>query len=127
MSHTPHRRSSLIRNFIHGVLIGIVETIPGISGGTVALVVGIYQELIESASALIRWALSLVRGRRQEAREYWVNISWRLLFPLGIGMVIAVFTVAGPVVNLVETYPAQMRSIFFGMVAASVLVPLLMV
>src|SRR5699024_5571320 len=39
--------------------------------------------------------------------------------------VVAVFTVAGPVVNRVETYPAQMRSIFFGMVAASVLVPLL--
>ena len=127
MSQTPQRRTSLIGNLIRGALIGVVETIPGISGGTVALVVGIYQELIESASALIRWALSLVRGRREEAREYWVNISWRLLIPLGIGMVVAVFTVAGPVVNLVETYPAQMRSIFFGMVAASVLVPLLMV
>ncbi|MGO1960323.1 MAG: DUF368 domain-containing protein, partial [Yaniella sp.] len=127
MSQTPQRRTSLIGNFIRGALIGVVETIPGISGGTVALVVGIYHELIESASALIRWALSLVRGRRAEAREYWGNISWRLLIPLGIGMVVAVFTVAGPVVNLVETYPAQMRSIFFGMVAASVLVPLLMV
>src|SRR5699024_11463226 len=42
-------------------------------------------------------------------------------------MALAVFTVAGPLVNLVKTYPAQMRSIFFGMVAASVLVPLLMV
>src|SRR5690625_3886815 len=127
MSQTPQRQTSLIGNLIRGALIGVVETIPGISGGTVALVVGIYHELIESASALIRWALSLVRGRRAEAREYWVNISWRLLIPLGIGMVVAVFTVAGPVVNLVETYPAQMRSIFFGMVAASVLVPLLMV
>ncbi|MDN5704688.1 MAG: DUF368 domain-containing protein [Yaniella sp.] len=127
MSQTPQRQTSLIGNFIRGALIGVVETIPGISGGTVALVVGIYHELIESASALIRWALSLVRGRRAEAREYWGNISWRLLIPLGIGMVVAVFTVAGPVVNLVETYPAQMRSIFFGMVAASVLVPLLMV
>lgn len=127
MSQTPQRRTSLIGNLIRGALIGVVETIPGISGGTVALVVGIYQELIESASALIRWALFLVRGRREEAREYWANISWRLLIPLGIGMVVAVFTVAGPVVNLVETYPAQMRSIFFGMVAASVLVPLLMV
>src|SRR5699024_3784565 len=127
MSQTPQRRTSLIGNLIRGALIGIVETIPGISGGTVALVVGIYQELIESASALIRWALSLVRGRRQEAREYWANISWRLLFPLGIGMVIAVCTDAGPVVNLVETDPAQMRSIFFGIVAPSVLVPLLRV
>ena len=127
MRQTPQRRTSLIGNLIRGALIGVVETIPGISGGTVALVVGIYQELIESASALIRWALCLVRGRRQEAREYWGSISWRLLVPLGIGMVAAVFTVAGPVVTLVETYPAQMRSIFFGMVAASVLVPLLMV
>ncbi|GAA4115120.1 DUF368 domain-containing protein [Enteractinococcus coprophilus] len=117
----------MIGNLIRGVLIGIVETIPGISGGTVALVVGIYQQLIESASALIHWGLSLIRGRRDDAREYWSHISWRLLIPLGLGMVAAVFTIAGPVVNLYETYPERMRSLFFGMVAASVMVPLLMV
>lgn len=127
MTQTPQRPTSLLGNLIRGAMIGLVETIPGISGGTVALVVGIYQQLIESASAMIRWALSLVRGRRDEAGEYWANISWRLLIPLGIGMVVAVFTVAGPVVDLVETYPERMRSLFFGMVAASVLVPLLMV
>lgn len=127
MTPTPQRRTSLIGNLIRGALIGLVETIPGISGGTVALVVGIYQQLIESASAMIRWGLALVRGRRDEARGYWSNISWRLLIPLGLGMVIAVFTVAGPVVGLVETYPERMRSLFFGMVAASVMVPLLMV
>lgn len=124
---TPTRKTSLIGNLIRGVLIGIVETIPGISGGTVALVVGIYKQLIESASAMIHWGLSIVRGRRDEAREYWSHISWRLLIPLGIGMVAAVFTVAGLVVDLYETYPERMRSLFFGMVAASVMVPLLMV
>src|SRR5690625_747670 len=127
MSQTPHRQTSLIGNFIRGALIGIVETIPGISGGTVALVVGIYQQLIETASAIIHWGLCLVRGRREEARKHWDKISWRLLIPLGIGMVVAIFTVAGPVVGLVETYPERMRSLFFGMVAASVMVPLLMV
>ena len=127
MTPTPQRKTSLFGNLIRGALIGIVETIPGISGGTVALVVGIYQQLIESASAMIRWGVSLIRGRREEAREYWNHISWRLIIPLGIGMVAAVFTVAGPVVDLVETYPERMRSLFFGMVAASVMVPLLMV
>jgi len=127
MSHIPQRRTSLVGNFIRGALIGIVETIPGISGGTVALVVGIYQQLIESASAIIRWALALVRGRRDEARAYWQNISWRLVIPLVIGMGVAVLTVAGPVVDLVETYPERMRSLFFGMVTASLLVPMLMV
>ena len=127
MRPTPQRHTSLIGNLVRGALIGIVETIPGISGGTVALVVGIYQQLIESASAMIHWGISLVRGRREEAREYWSHISWRLIIPLGLGMVAAIFTVAGPVVDLVETYPERMRSLFFGMVAASVLVPLLMV
>lgn len=127
MTPTPQRKTSLLGNLIRGALIGIVETIPGISGGTVALVVGIYQQLIESASAMIRWGVSLIRGRREDAREYWNHISWRLIIPLGIGMVAAVFTVAGPVVDLVETYPERMRSLFFGMVAASVMVPLLMV
>ena len=127
MRPTQQRRTSVVGNLIRGALIGVVETIPGISGGTVALVVGIYKELIESASAFIRWGLALVRGRREEARQYWSHISWRLLIPLGIGMVLAVFTVAGPIVDLYETYPERMRSVFFGMVAASVLVPLLMV
>lgn len=127
MRPVHERRTSVPGNLIRGALIGLVETIPGISGGTVALVVGIYQQLIESASALIRWGISLVRGRSDEARQYWEQVSWRLLIPLGIGMVAAVFTVAGPVADLVETYPEQMRSLFFGMVAASVLVPLLMV
>lgn len=127
MAPTQHRQTSVIGNLVRGALIGIVETIPGISGGTVALVVGIYKQLIESASAFIHWGICLVTGRRGEARQYWDNISWRLLIPLAIGMVAAVFTIAGPVANLVETYPEQMRSLFFGMVAASVLVPLLMV
>lgn len=127
MRPVHQRRTSVPGNLIRGALIGVVETIPGISGGTVALVVGIYQQLIESASALIRWGISLVRGRSDEARQYWGQVSWRLLIPLGIGMIAAVFTVAGPVADLVETYPEQMRSLFFGMVAASVLVPLLMV
>lgn len=127
MRPTPTRKTSLIGNLIRGILIGIVETIPGISGGTVALVVGIYQQLIESASALIHWALDTVRGRRESAREHWGRISWRIIIPLGIGMVAAIFTVAGPVVDLVETHPERMRSLFFGMVAASVMVPLLMV
>lgn len=127
MTQTPQRRTSLIGNLVRGAMIGIVETIPGISGGTVALVVGIYQQLIESASAMIHWAMSLIRGHRDEAREYWANISWRLIIPLAIGMAVAVFTVAGPVVDLFETYPERMRSLFFGMVATSVLVPLLMV
>ena len=83
MRPTPQRHTSLIGNLVRGALIGIVETIPGISGGTVALVVGIYQQLIESASAMIHWGISLVRGRRAEAREYWSHISWRLLIPLG--------------------------------------------
>src|SRR5699024_11288307 len=91
------------------------ETIPGISGGTVALVVGIYQQLIESASAIIRGVLALIRGRRDEARTYRLNISWRLVIPLVIGMGAAVLTVAGPGVGLLEPYPERMRAIFFGM------------
>ncbi|HJF13380.1 MAG TPA: DUF368 domain-containing protein, partial [Enteractinococcus helveticum] len=44
MTLTPQRKTSLIGNLIRGALLGIVETIPGISGGTVALVVGIYKQ-----------------------------------------------------------------------------------
>ncbi|MGO1435679.1 MAG: undecaprenyl phosphate translocase family protein, partial [Canibacter sp.] len=49
IAHTVERKTSIVGNFVRGALIGTVETVPGVSGGTVALVVGIYHQIIDSA------------------------------------------------------------------------------
>lgn len=122
------RRTSLIGDLIRGAMIGIVETVPGVSGGTVALVVGIYTRLIRSASHMVSAMRRLAMGpdRWIRAKAELARVEWRMVIPVFLGMVVAVFTVADPVANLVETYPELTRAAFFGMVLASISIPLRM-
>ncbi|WP_114853829.1 DUF368 domain-containing protein [Brachybacterium sp. YJGR34] len=119
----PHR--NVLGNLLRGGLIGLVETVPGVSGGTVALVTGIYDELIGSAHEITSALRVLVLGpdRRRGAARHLRAVSWRLLIPLMIGMGAAVLLLAGPVAHVVETYPETTRALFLGLVLGSVLVP----
>lgn len=122
------RRTSVVGNLVRGGLIGVVETVPGVSGGTVALVVGIYTQLIRSASYFVSAMRRAVTGpeRRIQAREQLRQVEWKLIIPVFIGMLAAVFIVAGPMADLVDTYPELTRAAFFGMVLASTAIPLRM-
>lgn len=123
------RRTSIPGNVARGALIGVVETVPGVSGGTVALVVGIFHHLIGSAAHVVSAARRLITGpdRAAGAREHLGAVHWRVVLPVAIGMVFAVFTVAGPMADLVEAHPELTRAAFFGMVLASIAVPMRMV
>ena len=120
----PQHRNPL-GNLLRGALIGVVETVPGVSGGTVALVTGIYDELIDAGHHMTGAARRLLVGpdRLEGMREHLRAINWVLVIPLMIGMAAAVLTVAGPVAGLVEDHPQTMRALFLGLVLGSVLVP----
>lgn len=120
----PRHRNPL-GNLLRGALIGVVETVPGVSGGTVALVTGIYDELIEAGHRITAAARRLVTGpeRLAGAREQLRGVNWLLVLPLLVGMAAAVLTIAGPIAGLVEDHPETMRALFLGLVAGSVLVP----
>ncbi|MGO1407539.1 MAG: undecaprenyl phosphate translocase family protein, partial [Brachybacterium sp.] len=79
----PQRRS-LLGNLLRGALIGVVETVPGVSGGTVALVTGIYDDLIASGHHLTAALRAVVTGphRLSRARQELAAVSWRLVIPL---------------------------------------------
>lgn len=119
-------RRSIPGNVVRGALIGVVETVPGVSGGTVALVVGIYDELINSAGHVVSAGRRALLGpdRAAGVRHHLARVHWRIVVPVVIGMVAALLTVAGPMSHLVEEYPVTMRALFFGMVLASIGVPL---
>lgn len=130
--HAPgakHRKTSIAGNLVRGALIGAVETVPGVSGGTVALVVGIYHDLIDSAAHLLSALRIAVTGpeRGPRVRRQLRLVRWAVVVPVMLGMVLAVFTAAGPVAGAVESYPVHTRALFFGMVLASVAVPVRMV
>ncbi|MGQ7787999.1 DUF368 domain-containing protein [Nesterenkonia sp. K-15-9-6] len=122
------RRTSVVGDLVRGALIGTVETVPGVSGGTVALVVGIYTQLIDSASHVVSAGRRLVTGPERAAgmREHLAAVRWKLVIPVLFGMALAVFTIAGPMADAVESHPEATRAAFFGMVLASIAVPLRM-
>lgn len=108
-----------------GAAIGVVETIPGVSGGTMALVVGIYERLIAQAGHLVGAVRALLPGGGEaRPREELRRLDWGLLVPVAAGMVLAVVLASQVLPDLIESHPVGARAVFFGMVAASVAVPL---
>lgn len=115
-------------NAIRGALIGIAETVPGVSGGTIALMTGVYESILTSAGHFITGARIVVvdgvRGRSvARARDDLSRVQWGVLVPLLIGMAIALVAAASVVETLVEDNPVIMRALFFGLVLASLAVP----
>ncbi|MYR08335.1 DUF368 domain-containing protein [Gordonia sp. SID5947] len=119
----PRRPHNVAADAIRGALIGVAETVPGVSGGTVALVAGIYGPLIASVKHLLDIPRRLVtRGDwRASARQ----VDWWLLLPVCLGMALTVFLIAGVMESFVTEQPVASKALFMGMIAMSVIVPFL--
>lgn len=102
---------------------GGADIIPGVSGGTMALIVGVYERLIDSLSSGFSLLVALVRLRPDEAREHARAVDWWLVVPLLAGIVTAIGIASFFLPHLMETYPHRMRGLFLGLVAASIAVP----
>ncbi|MGN7227840.1 DUF368 domain-containing protein [Dietzia maris] len=113
-------------NVVRGALIGMAELVPGVSGGTVALVTGVYPRLLDSGAHVVDGLRSAALGpeRRARTRAAFRHVDWWLLLPLALGMLVMVFTMAGVLKGFVEGSPEIARGLFLGMVAASIAVPL---
>ncbi|GAA1633134.1 MULTISPECIES: DUF368 domain-containing protein [Brevibacterium] len=125
----PRRSKAWIPlDLVRGFLIGSAELVPGVSGGTVALVTGVYDQLIDSAAHVVKAAKTLVTGpdRLSGALAELKRTDWFLIIPVLLGMATAVFSIAGLMAGFVTDNPELARGLFFGLVAASILVPLLM-
>ena len=123
MAGVSRRAASSPLHFAQGMLMGSADIIPGVSGGTMALIVGIYERLIDSLSSGFSLVLALVRLRGDEAREHATDVEWGLIIPLLAGIATAIAVASFFLPQLIETYPHQMRGLFLGLVAASIAVP----
>ena len=125
MSSTSKRSTSpleYVRNVIVGALIGLAELIPGVSGGTVALVTGIYGRALDNGSALID-IVKTAFTRKADFKAQVAKVEWLFLITIGIGMVAMVLTMSGVMSGFVENSPEVARALFMGMVAVSIYVP----
>lgn len=117
---------------LRGGVIGAVEVVPGVSGGTLALVVGVYDTLISSVGELVRGtvAAGLALTRRTDlsrARAHFAQVQWNALIPLGLGMLAAIVLVSATLAPLIEEHPVETRALFAGLIVASLIVPARMV
>jgi len=115
----------LIRHALYGLLMGGADVIPGVSGGTMALIVGVYERLVGALSSAVSLGLALLRLDLEAARTHWTAVPWGLVLPLGVGILAAIKGGALVIPDLMATYPEQMRGLFFGLVGASLLIPAL--
>ncbi|MFO7691296.1 MAG: DUF368 domain-containing protein [Cryobacterium sp.] len=122
----------LLIDVVRGALIGIAEIIPGVSGGTIALIVGVYSTLIDSAGhlmrAVVRGVVDGVRGRGPAAaREHLAQVELRVLLPIAVGMITAVLVGARLLAPLIDAHPEETKALFAGLIVASLVVPIRMV
>lgn len=109
--------SSYILIAIKGALMGAANVVPGVSGGTIALLTGIYQELIESIKSIGSKNLGLLfKGR---FKEFWAAINGNFLLAVAVGIVASIFSLARLMTYLLENFPIQTWSFFFGLVLVS--------
>ena len=103
---------------LKGFTMGSANVIPGVSGGTIALITGIYEELINALKSFDGNAFKLLLNK--DFSKLLRHINAKFLLFLGIGIVSSVFSIAKLFEFLLEEHPIQIWAFFFGLILASV-------
>lgn len=103
--------------FGKGLVMGAADAVPGVSGGTMALITGIYERLISALANLHPRLLSMLWQGRWA--EFWQRIDGAFLFSLGLGILVSLFSVLNLVHWMLETAPQLLWSFFLGLIVAS--------
>jgi putative membrane protein len=107
---------------VRGFCMGAADIVPGVSGGTIALVFGMYHRLVAAiqtgSSALGRFAKFDFKGGTDKLKA----VDWVFLLPLGGGIVLALFSLASLIETQLHENPVEMSALFMGLVAGSVIV-----
>ena len=112
-----------VKQFFRGLVVGGADIVPGISGGTMLLVLGAYRRLIDSLSSGFSAVGELIRANPTDARRHLIEVEWTFVIPLAIGVVSGILVGAMVILGFIESYPHESQGLFFGLVAASILVP----
>ena len=104
--------------YAKGIVMGISDSVPGVSGGTIAVAANIYDRIIYAVRAIDAEALRLLlRGR---AMALWKHLDGAFLLLLGFGIVSGVLLSANLILFLIENNPVPLRAFFIGLIAAAI-------
>lgn len=102
---------------LKGIAMGAADVVPGVSGGTIAFIAGIYDELINSIKSIDAQCFKYLFTGKFKA--FWNKINGNFLFALILGIGISIFSLAKLITILLNDYPILVWAFFFGLVLAS--------
>ncbi|MGA1175725.1 MAG: DUF368 domain-containing protein, partial [bacterium] len=114
----PKSMREALTLFGKGLAMGTADIIPGVSGGTIAFITGIYHHLLSAISSINLSSIWL--GLRGKFKEALVEIHLKFLIVLFGGIVVAILSTARLMHFLLANYPVEIWSLFFGLVLASI-------
>lgn len=97
---------------------GTADLMPGVSGGTIALILGVYRELIQSIDSINLKSLKSLK--KEGIKSFWNNINGDFLSILFLGILTAIFTFSFAIDWLITHHPIPLWSFFFGLLIASI-------
>tara|TARA_B100000579_G_scaffold104189_1_gene82921 strand:+ start:543 stop:1445 length:903 start_codon:yes stop_codon:yes gene_type:complete len=106
--------------YLKGVFMGIAEIIPGVSGGTIAFITGIYEELINSIKSVDGNSIKLLLSLKFSL--FWKQINGTFLLTLLMGMLTSILALSRLIVFLIDQHPFKIWGFFFGLIIASAIV-----
>jgi len=106
--------------YLKGVFMGIAEIIPGVSGGTIAFITGIYEELINSIKSVDGNSIKLLLSFKFSL--FWKQINGTFLLTLLMGMLTSILALSRLIVFLIDQHPFKIWGFFFGLIIASAIV-----
>ncbi|REG86859.1 DUF368 domain-containing protein [Marinomonas pollencensis] len=106
-----------LKIYLGGVMMGAADVVPGVSGGTIAFILGLYDRLIQALSGVNKDSIKLLS--KGDFKGLWAHFDGRFLLPLGLGILTSIFAIAGLIAHLLGTYPEYLWSFFFGLILAS--------
>lgn len=102
---------------VKGACMGAADVIPGVSGGTIAFIMGIYDEFVGSIASINSEAVKkLLSGR---FKDFWQHINGNFLLSLVLGIGVSVVSLAGVMQMFLNDFPIQTWAFFFGLIVAS--------
>ena len=102
---------------LKGACMGAADVIPGVSGGTIAFIMGIYDEFVGSIASINTEAMKLLA--KGQFKAFWKHINGTFLVSLALGIGISVILLAGLMQTLLTVCPIQTWAFFFGLIVAS--------
>lgn len=106
--------------FLKGMSMGAADIVPGVSGGSIALITGIYEQLLESIKSIDKTALRLLL--KGQFTQLWQHVNATFLLTLLSGILVSIFTLSKMITFLMDEYPIPLWSFFCGLIIVSAVI-----